>query len=469
MFFINIFSDQFNCINLLQQENDLEYYRNHYNALEQQVKELLKNNRQIREENKQLRDENTQLQEEITQIKKTVSALAARNIKAKHDKHQNKKKKHVSNHARKSRRKPTHMDDTIIIDQKECNVCGTELSKPTHTYSRVVEDVLPAKAITTQYIIVRRYCKRCKKQISGQVHTALPNERFGIRLMVLIISLKTLGLSYGKISHLLQMLFSLSMTESAINHAVSKTAQAFGKKYTEMIADLKYESNIHGDETSWRVNGKNYWLWAFVGKWTVIYEIDKSRGAVVPKRILDGYDGNITSDSWSAWNHVGITHQRCHIHYIREIEDTIQYKNPGSEFAPFASNLKKIIYDSHDMAKITNKSKRWLAKKNLEARISRMISKKYTEKNCIRFVKRLRREREMLFTFLVTGTDSHNNTAERAIRPNVIIRKITNGHRSENGAYSHKVLMSVKETCRVRGLNFHDYSLEYLSNVTSKL
>ncbi len=108
--------------------------------------------------------------------------------------------------------------------------------------------------------------------------------------MVLIISLKTLGLSYGKISHLLQMLFSLNLTESTINHAVSKTAQAFDKKYTEMIAELKKEFNIYGDETIWRVNGENYWLWAFVGKWTVIYEIDKSRGAVVPKRILKGYE-----------------------------------------------------------------------------------------------------------------------------------------------------------------------------------
>jgi len=447
---------------LVSKDGELEYYRNRCNMLEQQVKELIKDNEQLREENRQLR-------EEITQIKKTVSALTAKNIRAKPNKQQNKKKKHVSNHARKSRCKPTHIDDIITVDQKECNICGTELSDPTHTYSRVVEDVLPAKAVTTQYIIVRRYCKRCKKQMSGQVHTALPNERFGIRLMVLIISLKTLGLSYGKISNLLQMLFSLNLTESTINHTVSKTAQAFGKKYTEMIAELKKELNIYGDETSWRVNGENYWLWAFVGKWTVICEIDQSRGAVVPKRILKGYDGNITSDSWSAWNPVGITHQRCHIHYIREINDTIQYKNPGPEFAPFARRLKKILNDSHDMAQITNESKRLLAKKNLEARISRMISKKYVEKNCIRFVKRLKREKNILFTFLVTGTDSHNNTAERAIRPNVIIRKITNGHRSENGAYSHKVLMSVKETCRVRRLNFHDYSLEYLSNVTSKL
>ena len=70
----------------------------------------------------------------------------------------------------------------------------------------------------------------------------------------------------------------------------------------------------------------------------------------------------------------------------------------------------------------------------------------------------------MLFIFLITGIDSHNNAAEGV---NVIIRKITNGNRSDNDANSHKVLMSVKET--LQGLNFHDYALEYLGNFTSKL
>ena len=163
MFFINIFSDQFNCVNLLQKDNDLEYYCNRCNVLEQQIKELIKDNEQLRKENKQLRDENKKLQEEITQIKKTISALAVRNIKAKPNKHQNKKKKYVSNHARKSRRKPTYVDYTITIDQKECNICGTELSEPTDSYNRIVEDVLPTKAITTQYIIARRYCKNRSK------------------------------------------------------------------------------------------------------------------------------------------------------------------------------------------------------------------------------------------------------------------------------------------------------------------
>ncbi len=80
--------------------------------------------------------------------------------------------------------------------------------------------------------------------------------------------------------------------------------------------------------------------------------------------------------------------------------------------------------------------------------------------------KKLQNSRQLpLFTFLQTGTDFHNNTAE-AIRPNVIIRKITNAHRSKVGADSHKILMSIKETCRMRGLNFHDYALKYLKNYT---
>ena len=240
----------------------------------------------------------------------------------------------------------------LQLTKKSANTCGKSLSEPTDSYTRIVEDIIPAKAVVTKYTIVRRLLHKLQKQISGNIHTALPNERFGIRLMVLIISLKTIGLSYGKISHLLQMLFSLHITESAINHAVSIVSKAFGSRYDTMIVELKEDLNIHGDETSWRVDGQNHWLWAFVSKWTVIYEIDKSRSMDVPKRILKGYDGNITSDSYPALNHVGSTHQKCHIHYLREVNDTINHKNPGPEFAPFAKNLKKIIYDSHGVAKI---------------------------------------------------------------------------------------------------------------------
>ena len=115
---------------LLSKDDELEYYRNRCNTLEQENKELHK---------------------EIAELKNTVSALVARNIKVKPNKSKNTQKKNNSKHPRKSRNRPTHIDDDITIDQKECNICGTKLSEPTHTYSRIVEDVLPAKAITTRY------------------------------------------------------------------------------------------------------------------------------------------------------------------------------------------------------------------------------------------------------------------------------------------------------------------------------
>jgi len=468
LFLTNTLSDHYTARYSLS-ENDMEYYRNRCSILERENTALCKRLEKLEQENHQLGEENRHLREEIAAIRDTVSALIARNINAKPDKrHSNTiRKDSQSNHSRKSRNKPTRVDSTITVDQKTCSRCGTHLSEPTDTYERIVEDIVPARIIVTKYVITRRYCRNCKRQVSGATYNALPNERFGLRLMVLTVSLKLLGLSYQKISCLLKMLFGLHITESTINHAVKKISQAFGKRYEQMILELKTERNIHGDETSWRINGKNHWLWAFVGKQTVLYEIDKSRGRTAPMRILKGYDGNITSDSWPAWNHVGTTHQRCQWHYLNDLEDTTHYKNPSNEFVLFAKRLQKILYYSQDCSAL-NKDGRIKAKKNLERRISGIISKKYADKNCIRFVKRLRRERKMLFTFLQTGTDYHNNTAERAIRPNVVIRKITNGHRSESGAHSHKVLMSVKETCRCRGLNFYDYSMEYLSNVASK-
>jgi len=47
---------------------------------------------------------------------------------------------------------------------------------------------------------------------------------------------------------------------------------------------------------------------------------------------------------------------------------------------------------------------------------------------------------------------SDNNPAERTIRPAVEIRKLSYGHRSEKGAHTRSVLMSIFRTLKQRGL-----------------
>ncbi|MEO9294783.1 MAG: IS66 family transposase, partial [Nitrososphaera sp.] len=418
----------------------------HSSLIEEEKRQLKTLSESLQDRITELEAENRSLKEQLRSMKETVSAVVARSVGAKPA---TKKKRHrkpgrKKGHIGKSRKRPEHADARVTIDQETCSICGkSTLSERPSPYTRVVTDIVPAKPVVTEYTVNRRYCSTCKKLVSPPVPGVLPKEVFGLRLMLLIVSLKLLGMPYEKISDHFRLLFNLQVVDATINHAVMKVAEAFGPRYNQLIDDLLKEKNVGGDETSWPVNGKNHWLWAFVGRWTVIYEVDQSRGKGVPARVLSGYAGTVTSDSWPAWNHVGGSHQKCLVHYLREIEEyTIRYKNPGKEFYAFGKKFRRILRDAIRSDEKYRKVKdRLKAKARLEQRVQALIAASYGEKNCLRLVKRLKREKGMLFTFLEKKEcDWNNNAAERAIRPSVVVRKVTYGNKSLDGAKAHAVL-----------------------------
>lgn len=63
-----------------------------------------------------------------------------------------------------------------------------------------------------------------------------------------------------------------------------------------------------------------------------------------------------------------------------------------------------------------------------------------------RLSRRLIRHRHELYTFIKTGVDSTNNYAEREVRPAVLMRKISYGNRSKQGAKNQAILMSIIRT-----------------------
>ena len=275
--------------------------------------------------------------------------------------------------------------------------------------------------------------------------------------MLLVTSLNLMGISCAKISYIIKTFFGMNISPATANRITIRIAREFGPLYDRMVQEMRKQKTIHGDETSWPIRGKNHWLWTFVSRYLVLYEIDKSRGREVPKRVLGDYKGTIISDSWGAWNYVGKKHPRCHIHYLRSIDDILQYHNPGPRFVLFARTLKRILNDSH---------KPYADKNKLLSRIDRLIGKRYRDEYCRTMVKRLRRERDMLFTFIGRKMDWHNNTAERAIRSGVVLRKITYGSNSQKGAMAHRTLMSIHQTCRMNDTSFYDYSMDYFSGAS---
>ena len=363
---------------------------------------------------------------------------------------------------------PGEADETCELDMPNCLDCGEKLSKVVDKYERRVMDVKKMESKITDYVYKRRWCRRCNKVCTPPAPNTVPGSPLSLRMHMLVVCLRVLGMSLEKIHYVMTFLLGLAhiSSRSTVLKMIRRVARALGPSYRQLKGDLLKELNIHGDETGWRVDGRNQWLWAFIGRWSAYFVIDPSRGSAVPMSVLDGYDGNITSDSYSAWNHVGGTHQKCHVHYIRWIDERLEDYAPGKEFRLLARTLKRILYDSHKAAgRRMSKRDKGECIRRLDRRIGRLINKGYSDKMCLQMVKRLRRERDMLFTFILTGTDPDNNPAERPLRVPVSVRKMIGGNRTEEGAADYAVLLSVGTSAKMRRSNLYDFCMEQLGNV----
>jgi len=90
----------------------------------------------------------------------------------------------------------------------------------------------------------------------------------------------------------------------------------------------------------------------------------------------------------------------------------------------------------------------------LNARLAKLAGEEHIDGDTQRLTKRLRRYAEFIFTFLDYPDVPHdNNFGERQIRPAVILRKNSQSNRSDRGAATQAVLMSVYRTLKLRGLN----------------
>ena len=103
----------------------------------------------------------------------------------------------------------------------------------------------------------------------------------------------------------------------------------------------------------------------------------------------------------------------------------------------------------------------------LAAQMGRLLEKTFRDPANRRLAKHLRHEQPWLFTFLhCPGIEATNNAAERALRPAVVARKTWGGNRTENGAKTQQILISILTTCRQQGKDSFDRITELFLSPT---
>ncbi|MDI6642276.1 MAG: IS66 family transposase [Elusimicrobiota bacterium] len=436
---------------------------------------LEKENERLRKENEKLKEGLEKIRKELDKIKKEFEEYKAKYPASDHIpdifvkaqvKHHGRHKKNGQKigHRGYTRKIPARTDEVKPLILERCPHCGNEnLSEVQEIRTRYVEDIPPiSNTVITEYQIERRYCKKCKRIVEPEVPDALPNARFGLRLMLLIVYLKIgLALPVKKIVSLLKAQYNLKISNGGIIRILDQVAKAFGPYYKGLQRRIKEARVKHCDETGWRIDGKSYWLWMLINKEVALYIIRKKRSYKVPERVLRKQDGKVViSDRLATYNnlekHTSCLQQKCWVHILRDSKDLVKHYQE-------AKTLHKKLKRVYKIAKGYNHQATQQQLNGLLKRIDNIAMVRYGHSEVRKFVRSTCVvHRENLFRFVTDPEiDGDNNLAERGIRKAVIIRKISNGNRSRKGGRILENLLSVIETLKVQGRN----PLEGMRNV----
>lgn len=347
--------------------------------------------------------------------------------------------------------------------KSQCPHCQGKLDD-LQDHQRVVEDIVPATVRVTRYHTRSGYCKCCLRRVEsrhGEQPPAgfcgdLPQAQLGLNALAAAATLKhDAGMPYRKVARTLRDLCGLSVTHGALVKQVRRLGKWLGDCTDAITERLRTGTYVNADETGWRVSGVNHWLWALTSPDCTLYQVDQRRSSAVVRAVLgERYGGYVISDFLPTYNKLPYKSQKCIPHLLRDLQKTAE-RSPSFAASSFGKKLKRAAKD------LLRLKARWdqysddaycMRASRLADRLDNLANTESKDKDVRRLAKRLKRHAGNLAAFLlVKDLPGDNNAAERAIRPAVLIRKISNGHRGVTTATAAATVMSVLRTARQQG------------------
>ena len=357
-----------------------------------------------------------------------------------------------------SRRKtPVKIDAHVDHRLSSCPCCGGELQRCKRTRTRLIEDIPEyITPVVTEHTIHRDYCPGCKKHVEPVVPDAMPNATLGHHVIALSSWFHYgLGVTIGQVRDILGSHLHTDITAGGLLAGWHRLAETLFPWYEQIGREARAGAVLHADETGWRVDGQTHWLWCFCNTSCCYYMIDQSRGSpALQKFFTEAYQGTLVTDFWAAYDNVwSADRQKCIPHLLRELLKVDDY-NDVPEWKAFSKQLRRLLRDGLRLVKRPDFSVERHASRItlINRRLWALADAVYSDPDTTRLAHRLGKHRDYLFTFLDTpGVPPDNNHGERMIRPAVIIRKNSLCNRSEQGAATQAVLMSLYRTLKLRG------------------
>ena len=355
------------------------------------------------------------------------------------------------------------MTPTRVVEHAvdACPGCGAALCGGEVVRRRQVLHIPPAPVEVIEHVVRRRVCPGC-----GRAHTpplelgeqVFGQQRLSQATMAYIASLRAVGrLPLRAIRWLLDALHGLQLSLGGLAGVLRAVADRAAPALEDLRERVRGSPHVHADETGWREDGANGYVWFFGTPDLRYFHRDGSRSGAVVREVLGAdFDGTLVSDFYAAYNTHEGPHQRCWAHLLRDVHD-LRVAHPGDDgVATWADGLHALYREAVRLAALDQPEAARLAARDTLERQLAALCQPFWAADCAAPQATLCRRVDLFLDELLTfvadpAVPPDNNLAERSLRPLVIARKISGGSRSAEGSRTRMALASLFATWHAQG------------------
>lgn len=368
------------------------------------------------------------------------------------------------------RAKPKQIDHTIVVAAPQsCPHCQNTNLQPIDQLSEHIQEdiVLEPRVVSTCFVHHQAFCPDCRRTVcqSG------PGELLGSYIGPVAKSASTylrhtLGISHRKISRFFNEFFGLRFAPASSLGFDCQAARKGLPLYQDVHSKIQASSLVHADETFWRHDGKNFFVWYAGHQDLAYFQFVQHRSTQEAQALLgENFEGTLVADAYASYNG---THPRarqsCLAHLIRkakELDQTLALLKPSFQEPParqlcqrVADLFSRACHAAHLFQKgELSASQAMTQEKEFRGELDLLCCQPLCHPTAESFRRRLLGpEQALFFTCLrEPNVPPTNNQAEQSLRPIVIMRKVLHGTRGDAGLENHSVLHTLIETARRQG------------------
>jgi transposase len=357
---------------------------------------------------------------------------------------------------------PTQYDALVeVAVPPDCPHCGGPVSvyssqEPT---DHLQEDLVAGRPHVTLFRHPQARCRSCRHWVQNPAEGEILGSMIGPRLRAIAVYLHTsIGISLRKVPRAIEDLFEFRFTPAALigfERLLAPDALPVVDDIRKKIAAS--DGAVHADETYWTLDGERAYYWVHATEQYIHFQFDTSRAGEVSRELLGvDFAGTLVTDCYSAYDAQGAkAKQKCLAHLARTARDWQKLVPTDSPDYRFFKRVRKWVTrgcDFHHGRQQLSARKQAEEMAWLRAELRRLQKCSLSHEKAVTLQERISRYEDCWLVFLDDPrVPPTNNHAERCLRPLVILRKITFGHRTHLGATILARLMTIQETAKRHG------------------